>query len=128
MMRADAQAGDSESHGAAGKGWRGDNGVGSVGVLDRDGFAANGRAPATVAVKLTGWPTVDGFGAVVGQGGYCCVAMYVNWSALDVAEVAPLLLVTVTSTMPLPAGAMAVICVPELSVKLVAAMPRRRRR
>jgi hypothetical protein len=47
----------------------------------------------------------------------------VNWSAVTVGEV-PLLVVTLTSTVPAAvAGAVAVICVSELIVKLVAAVP-----
>ena len=42
-----------------------------------------------------------------------------NWSAADVADVPPAV-VTVTSTVPLPAGDVAVIDVAELTVKLVA--------
>ena len=42
-----------------------------------------------------------------------------NWSALEVAEV-PSGVVTVTSTVPVPAGAVAVIEVSEFTVKLVA--------
>jgi hypothetical protein len=45
--------------------------------------------------------------------------LYVNWSAAPVALV-PLGVVTVTSTLPLPAGETAVIEVAELTVKLVA--------
>jgi hypothetical protein len=46
-----------------------------------------------------------------------------NWSAADVAEV-PTGVVTVTSTVPaVPEGLIAVICVDELTVKLVAAVP-----
>ena len=44
-----------------------------------------------------------------------------NSSALDVVEVPPPT-VTVTSTRPVPAGSVAVICVDELTVKLVAAV------
>jgi hypothetical protein len=40
---------------------------------------------------------------------------------LDVADVPPTGMVTVTSTIPVPAGEVAVICVDELTVKLVAA-------
>jgi hypothetical protein len=43
----------------------------------------------------------------------------VNWSAADVADVPPAV-VTVTSTVPVPAGDVAVIEVAELTVKLVA--------
>jgi hypothetical protein len=43
----------------------------------------------------------------------------VNWSAAEVAEVPPPV-VTVTSTVPVPAGAVAVIEVAELTVKPVA--------
>jgi hypothetical protein len=43
----------------------------------------------------------------------------VNWSAADVAEVPPAV-VTLTSTVPVPAGEVAVIEVPEMTVKLVA--------
>jgi hypothetical protein len=43
----------------------------------------------------------------------------VNWSAADVADVPPAV-VTVTSTVPVPAGEVAVIEVAELTVKLVA--------
>jgi len=46
-------------------------------------------------------------------------ATWVNWSAADVGDV-PLGLVTVTSTVPVPAGEVAVIEVAELTVKLVA--------
>ena len=42
-----------------------------------------------------------------------------NWSAADVAEVPPGV-VTVTSTVPAPAGEVAVIEVAELTTKLVA--------
>ena len=42
-----------------------------------------------------------------------------NWSAAEVAEVPPAV-VTVTSTVPAPAGAVAVIEVAELTVKPVA--------
>ena len=42
-----------------------------------------------------------------------------NWSAADVADVPPAV-VTVTSTVPVPAGDVAVIDVAELTVKLVA--------
>ena len=42
-----------------------------------------------------------------------------NWSAAEVAEVPPGV-VTVTSTVPAPAGEVAVIEVAELTVKLVA--------
>jgi hypothetical protein len=45
----------------------------------------------------------------------------VNWSAADVAEVPPGL-VTRRSTVPAPAGDVAVIDVAELTVKLVAAV------
>ncbi|BBH18908.1 hypothetical protein Back11_02530 [Paenibacillus baekrokdamisoli] len=49
-------------------------------------------------------------------------AMYVNWSAADVVDVPPVV-VTLTSTVPaLPAGAVAVICVAEFTVKPVAAV------
>jgi len=41
---------------AAGKRWRGDDGVGVAGVLDGDRLAADGRAAETVTVKLTGGP------------------------------------------------------------------------
>ena len=44
-----------------------------------------------------------------------------NWSAADVAEVPPAV-VTLTSTVPVPAGDVAVIWVAELTVKLVAAV------
>ena len=44
-----------------------------------------------------------------------------NWSAGEVAEVPPTV-VTVTSTVPVPAGAVAKIEVAELTVKLVAAV------
>ena len=43
-----------------------------------------------------------------------------NWSAADVAEVPPAV-VTVTSTVPVPAGEVAVIWVAELTVTPVAA-------
>jgi hypothetical protein len=46
---------------------------------------------------------------------------YVNWSAADVALVPPSA-VTVTSTIPVPAGDVAVICVTPFTVKLVAAV------
>jgi len=45
----------------------------------------------------------------------------VNWSAADVAEV-PAAVVTMTSTVPVPAGDVAVIDVAELTVKAVALM------
>ena len=49
-------------------------------------------------------------------------ATKVNWSAADVALVPPAV-VTLTSTVPaLPTGAVAVICVAELTVKPVAAV------
>ena len=44
-----------------------------------------------------------------------------NWSAADVAEVPPAV-VTRTSTVPVPAGEVAVIEVAELTVKPVAAV------
>ena len=44
-----------------------------------------------------------------------------NWSAADVADVPPGV-VTLISTTPAPAGDLAVICVAELTVKLVAAV------
>ena len=44
-----------------------------------------------------------------------------NWSAASVGEVPPVV-VTLTSTVPVPAGDVAVICVAELTVKLVAAV------
>ncbi|MHC2619285.1 hypothetical protein ACVIW2_001317 [Bradyrhizobium huanghuaihaiense] len=44
-----------------------------------------------------------------------------NWSAAEVAEVPPAV-VTLTSTVPLPAGEVAVIWVAELTVKPVAAV------
>ena len=43
-----------------------------------------------------------------------------NWSAADVVDVPPVV-VTLTSTVPAPAGDIAVIEVAELTVKLVAA-------
>ena len=46
-------------------------------------------------------------------------ATYVNWSAAEVADVPPGV-VTVTSTVPVPAGDVAVIWVGELTVKPVA--------
>jgi len=46
----------------------------------------------------------------------------VNWSAADVAEVPPVV-VTLISTVPVPAGEVAVIWVAELTVKAVAAVP-----
>jgi hypothetical protein len=46
---------------------------------------------------------------------------YVNWSAADVAEVPPVV-VTLISTVPVPAGDVAVIDVEELTVKLLAAV------
>src|SRR5450830_673706 len=49
-------------------------------------------------------------------------ARYVNWSAEPVALVPPPV-VTLTSTVPVPAGAVAVICVALLKVKLLAAVP-----
>ena len=48
-------------------------------------------------------------------------AIYVNWSAADVAEVPPTV-VTLTSTVPIPAGDVAVIDVEETTVKPVAAV------
>ena len=45
-----------------------------------------------------------------------------NWSAADVADVPPAV-VTLTSTVPVPAGEVAVIWVAELTVKPVAAVP-----
>jgi hypothetical protein len=45
----------------------------------------------------------------------------VNWSAADVALVPPGV-VTVTSTVPAPAGEVAVICVALLTVNVVAAV------
>jgi hypothetical protein len=45
----------------------------------------------------------------------------VNWSAASVAEVPPGV-VTLTSTVPVPAGDVAVICVAEMTVKLAAAV------
>ena len=44
-----------------------------------------------------------------------------NWSAAEVADVPPAV-VTLTSTVPVPAGEVAVIEVAELTVKLVAAV------
>ena len=44
-----------------------------------------------------------------------------NWSAAEVAEVPPVV-VTVTSTVPVPAGDVAVIEVDETTVKAVAAV------
>ena len=44
-----------------------------------------------------------------------------NLSAEEVADVPPVV-VTVTSTVPLPAGSTAVICVPETTAKLLAAV------
>ena len=44
-----------------------------------------------------------------------------NWSAAEAAEVPPTV-VTLTSTVPVPAGAVAVIEVAELTVKPVAAV------
>ena len=44
-----------------------------------------------------------------------------NWSAADVAEVPPTV-VTLMSTVPVPAGDVAVICVAELTVNAVAAV------
>jgi hypothetical protein len=46
----------------------------------------------------------------------------VNWSAPEVAEVPPAV-VTLTSTVPVPDGDVAVICVEELTVNAVAAVP-----
>ena len=46
-------------------------------------------------------------------------AMYVNWSAEETADV-PLEVVTVTFTVPVPAGHVAVISVAELTVKRIA--------
>ena len=43
------------------------------------------------------------------------------WSAADVADVPPVV-VTLTSTVPVPAGDVAVIWVAELTVKVVAAV------
>ena len=45
-----------------------------------------------------------------------------NWSAAEVADVPPVV-VTLTSTTPVPAGEVAVIEVAELTVKLAAAVP-----
>ena len=45
-----------------------------------------------------------------------------NWSAADVADVPPGV-VTLTSTVPVPAGAVAVIDVAELNVKLADVAP-----
>ena len=45
-----------------------------------------------------------------------------NWSAAEVAEVPPAV-VTPTWTVPVPAGAVAVICVAEFTVKPVAGVP-----
>jgi hypothetical protein len=45
----------------------------------------------------------------------------VNWSAADVAEVPPVV-VTLTSTVAVPAGDVAVIWVAELTVNVVAAV------
>ena len=47
------------------------------------------------------------------------VGPYANWSAGPLALV-PLAVVTLTSTMPVPAGELAVIRLPEMTVKLVA--------
>ena len=47
------------------------------------------------------------------------VAVYVNWSAGEVADIPPGV-VTVTSTTPVPGGSSAVIVVSETTVKLVA--------
>ena len=44
-----------------------------------------------------------------------------NWSPPDVVDVPPTV-VTLTSTVPVPAGDVAVICVAELTVKLLAAV------
>jgi hypothetical protein len=46
---------------------------------------------------------------------------YVNWSDADVADV-PAPVVTVTSTVPAPAGDVALICVDEVTVTPVAAV------
>ena len=45
-----------------------------------------------------------------------------NWSAAEVAEVPPVV-VTLMSTVPVPAGDVAVIEVAELTVKLAAVVP-----
>ena len=47
--------------------------------------------------------------------------VYVNWSGVPVAEVPPAV-VTVISTVPLPAGLIALICVSLTTVKLLAAV------
>jgi hypothetical protein len=77
--------------------------------------------PVTFAVNVTDCPKVDGFfdddSAVV-----VAISPYVNWSAELVALVPPEF-VTVTSTVPLPAGEVAVIDVALLTVNEVAAVP-----
>ena len=64
------------------------------------------------------WMVVSGVGGVGGVG-----VVKVNWSADEVAEVPPNEVVTVMSTVPLPAGLVAVIDVTELTTKLLAATP-----
>jgi hypothetical protein len=69
---------------------------------------------ATVVLPASG-PVVGLSEVTVGSGAY------VNWSADEVALV-PEGVVTVTSTVPVPAGLTAVICVSLSTVKLVAAV------
>jgi hypothetical protein len=74
--------------------------------------------PVTVAVKVTGWPALLGFCEEVRV--VCVVvAAYVKRSAAETGDV-PFAVVTVTSTVPVPADDVAVIEVAELTVKAVA--------
>src|SRR6202021_1098805 len=72
--------------------------------------------PVMVTVVPPAWgPDVGEIEVTVG------LAMLVNWSAAEVADVHPAV-VTLTSTVPVPAGEVAVIWVAEVTVKLVAAV------
>ena len=68
----------------------------------------------TVAPPVCG-PDVGEIEVTVGDG------IYVNWSAADVAEVPPVV-ITLTSTVPVPEGDVAVIVVEDTTVKPVAAV------
>ena len=73
----------------------------------------------TFAVKVTDWPRLLGFCDEVSAVWVVVTAAKVKRSAADVADV-PTAVVTVISTVPVPAGEVAVIWVLELTVKPVA--------
>jgi hypothetical protein len=89
--------------------------------LSKKVTAPVGENPVTFAVNITDCPKLDGFfdddsAAVV------VTSPFANRSA-EVLALVPPEFVTVTSTVPLPAGEVAVIDVALLTVKEVAAVP-----